>query len=646
MPNNYIKYLLFAAVFLTGWGTKTYAQDKDIPKELYVAAAIPDSLKENANSVVRYSETIITVKGPGKKTVKQHNIITVLNEKGDKEAEMVMGYNKKYDTYSDIEMRVYDAKGILIKKYHKSDMYDGSAAGDETMVTDERYLAVKHTIAAYPTTVEIEFEEDDSSFITLGNWPIQDFAEQAVQNATCKVLASPAMGFRYKNENTNLKPEKKNDGEFDTYTWQVKNLKAIKKEENVLLWNVLPDVLFAANTFNCYGYPGDFSSWQSFGKWIQALNNDVCTLSPERVAEIKKMTDTIKTDKEKARFLYNYLQKNVRYVSIQLGIGGYKPFPATFVDQKKYGDCKALANYMRALLKAVDINANYAIIRAGTNEKPADFSFPNNAFNHAILCIPFKNDTTWLECTSDRQPFGKLGTFTENRNALLITDDGGKLVNTPKSSMADNQLKSEVHLVVNADGGATATVKVLSTGEYRFDYIGKSSLKLDEQKEDFLSSFNMKQPESFDIKPIDDKAGEKEIDLKLAYDKFYDVAAGDKQFYRPHVLDLWAYTLPAEEKRKADYYFEMPLQKSCVTTIDLPTGFEVETLPANQSLKFTYGNYEVKYSYDASKNQVISTAKFNLNNQDIPAAKYTELQQYLDAVAKAQNKKLVIKRKV
>ena len=71
----------------------------------------------------------------------------------------------------------------------------------------------------------------------------------------------------------------------------------------------------------------------------------------------------------------------------------------------------------------------------------------------------------------------------------------------------------------------------------------------------------------------------------------------------------------------------------------------METLPANQSLKFSYGNYEIKYMYDAAKNQVISTAKFNLTNQVIPAAKYTEMQQYMDASAKAQNKKLVIRRK-
>jgi hypothetical protein len=645
MRNKYLCCFLVLTLALLGLLSSARSQDKDIPKELYIASNIPDSLKENANAVVRFSEDIITIKGPGKETIKHHRIVTILNEKGDYNAEMIMGYNKKYDSYSNIEMRVYNENGNSIKRYHKSDMYDGSAAGDETMVTDERFLAVRHTVASYPSTIETEYEEDVTSFVSLSGWRIQDKMEQAVQYAVCMVTVDPSIGFRYKCENINVQPGKQNSNGMDIYTWQVKNLKAIKKEENVLSWNILPGILFAGNTFSCYGYPGDFTTWQSFGKWVLGLNSDVCTLSPERVAEIKNMTDTIGSDKAKARFLYNYLQKNMRYVSIQLGIGGFKPFPATFVDQKKYGDCKALSNYMYALLKAVNINANYALIRAGVNEKPADFSFPYDAFNHAILCIPFKNDTTWLECTSSTQPFGKLGPFTENRNALLITEDGGKLVNTPRSTMQDNQFNTEAHLILTADGGAKAEVKIAATGEYRFNYIGLTSLKIDEQKEKMMQSLNIRQPSSFDFNPLSDKNGIKEININLEYDKFCDVLTGDKQFYRPRVFDLCAFTVPVEEKRRNDYYFEMPMQKSCITTIDLPAGFEVETLPVNQSLKFTYGNYEITYAYDVPKNQVISKAKFNITSPVIPAAKYTELQQYLDAVAKAQNKKLVIRRK-
>jgi hypothetical protein len=638
--------LLYTIAALCTLYSHSFGQDKNIPKDLYVASAIPDSLKQDANVVIRYESRETIVKGPGKQTSKEHSIVTILNDKGDGEATLFLPYNKKFDSYSNIEMNIYNAAGLLIKKYHKSDMYDGSAAGDETMVTDQRYLAIRHALAAYPATIEVKYEENESSFISLRDWHVQDKMEQAVQNEYCKISISPTMGFRYKTSNTQVKPEKGNVDGLDTYTWTVKNLKAIKKEEHVLSWTIIPKISFAANSFDCYGYPGDFTSWQSFGNWIKSLNDDVCTLSPERIAEIRKMTDTIKTEKGKARFLYNYMQKSMRYVGIQLGIGGFKPFPATFVDQKKYGDCKALSNYMRSLLSAVNIPSNYAIIRAGYNEEPADLSFPNNTFNHAILCIPFKNDTTWLECTSNTTAFGKLGPFTENRNALLITDAGGKLVNTPKSSWKDNLFNSQVHLVLDADGGAKAQIKISSSGQYRSMFVDKlPNYKVDEQKQFLLKELNIKQPSIFDFKPADDKTDIKEVTIDMEYDKFCDIATGDKQFYRPQAFMLWDVTLPAEDKRKTNYYFTTPVAKSCITTIDLPAGFEVETLPTDQNLKFSYGTYEVKYTYDAAKNQVISTAKFTLTNQVIPATKYTETQVYMDAVAKAQNKKLVIRRK-
>ncbi|GGB20885.1 MULTISPECIES: DUF3857 domain-containing transglutaminase family protein [Mucilaginibacter] len=623
---------------------KSYGQDKNLPKEFYIASTIPDSLKGEANSVVRYSSDEVTVKAAGKMTLKHHAIITVLNEKGDAAAQLGLGYDKKFSSVDNVQMLVYNADGTMIKKYHKSDFYDYAATDGISIVTDDRMLAMKHPISAYPTTIEVIFEEDMNSYLDLGEWEIQR-PERAVQNAEYTVLVNPSVGFRYMNKNTTIKPEKTPAGEFEKYTWHVKNLKAIKPEDDAESWQVMPRIMFAANSFQFGGIPGDISTWQNFGKWLQTLNADVCSLSPERIAEVKKMTADFKTDKEKARFLYQYMQQNMRYVSIQLGIGGLKPFPATFVDQKKYGDCKALSNYMYALLKAADIPSYYAIINAGSNEEPADPAFPSDPFNHIILCVPFKGDTTWLECTNMQKPFGKLGPFTENRYALLVTEDGGKLVKTPRSTDIDNQFNSEAHVVLDADGGAKATLKILSTGEYRDDYLGIAALKTDEQKQVLIKMLNMKQPSLFEFKPSTDKDGIKELDIELEYDKFCDVSAGNKQFYKPRVFDLWKTTVPILEKRKSDFFFEIPMLKTCVTTIDLPAGFEIDALPADQSLKFTYGTYDVRYVYDATKNQVVSTTKFNLKNHVIPAAKYTELQVYLDAIAKAQNKKLVIRRK-
>jgi len=192
---------------------KTYCQSRNIDPSLYNAAGIPDSLKTDVNSVVRYSSTDIVVKGPGKEVITKHTIVTVLNEKGDREAVMVLGYNKKYDTFSDIIMRVYNDKGVVIKKYRKGDMYDGAANGGE-LVTDERFLGVRHTIASYPTTIEMEYEEDISSMLDIGKWAIQD-DEQSVQNAFYHIQIDNTAGFRYLNKNTKIKPEKKSNGSTD-----------------------------------------------------------------------------------------------------------------------------------------------------------------------------------------------------------------------------------------------------------------------------------------------------------------------------------------------------------------------------------------------------------------------------------------------
>jgi len=644
MLKIFTRLFFVTALIVPALSVKVFCQEKEPDKQFYLANAIPDSLKQDANSVVRYEYRDVVVKGPGKKTVKVHRIVTILNEKGDHEAMLILDYNKKYDNYSDINMRAFDAAGNVLKKYHKSDMYDGSATDGISIVTDDRFLGVKHTISAYPQTIETEYEEDVTSAINLDEWGIQD-DQQSVQYSTYNVTVDSLAGFKYYNKNIYLKPSKVAEKNGYHYCWEIRNVKAVKLEEKAEPWRVLPRIEFTVKNFQFYGVAGNFESWQDFGKWIWGLNSQVSSLSPERIADLKKMTDTIKTDKDKARFLYHYMQQNMRYVSIQLGIGGYQPFAASFVDEKKYGDCKALSNYMCALLKAININSYCAVINAEANKEPADPSFPFNSFNHEILCIPLKGDTTWLECTDPYAIFGKLGTFTENRRALLITEDGGKLVNTPRSTMDDNVFDSEANIKLDADGGAKAGVKILSTGVYREEYIGFSALKADEQKEAFMDRLNLKQPNVFEIKPESDRNGVKEMDLNLEYDKFSDITAGDKQFYRPHVFDLVAFTVPIEEHRKSDYYFEAPIKKSCVTTIDLPSGFEVETLPVNQSLKFTYGSYDVKYSYDAGKNEVTSTVHFNITNQVIPAAKYTELQEYLDAVAKAQNKKLVIRRK-
>jgi len=645
MYNIYKKLvLLFTCACFAGL-PKGFCQFKPVVQELYQASTIPDSLKEDANAIVRYSLNEEIIKGPGKSQTRYHSIVTVLNQKGDNAAQLGIGYDRQFNKVDDVRMLVFDASGKQIKKYSKSDMYDRSASDNETLASNSRVLLLEHTISAYPATIEIFIEKTNNSRLDVGDWRIQR-PEVAVQNSEYKILTIPSVGFRYLNHNTNIKPILSKQGDYDVYSWDVHNLKANKPEEDAPGWTFYPFISFATDKFEFDGIPGDFSTWQSYGKWYQALNADVNSLSAQRSEEIRAMVANLPNDKAKAKFLYEYMQKNMHYVSVQLGIGGLKPFPATFVDQKKYGDCKALSNYMVAMLKAINIPAYYAVIQGGVNDRPADPSFPSDPFNHIVVCVPFKGDTTWLECTSTTAIFGKLGAFTENRNALLITEDGGKLVNTPRSTYQDNTFNSVIDVILDNEGGAKAAIKIKSTGEYRAMYLGIASEKVDLQKAFLIKYLNLKQPSQFLFKDAPDKDGIKELNIDLEYNRYTDVMTGDKHFYRPQAMDLWRATVPVLEKRRADYYFEHPMLKTCVTNITLPAGFEVETLPANSSIKFSYGSYDVNYTYDKDKNQIVSTAKFLLTKHVIPAAKYTEMQVYLDNIVKAQNKKLVIRKKV
>ena len=127
---------------------------------------------------------------------------------------------------------------------------------------------------------------------------------------------------------------------------------------------------------------------------------------------------------------------------------------AETVDRLGYGDCKALSNYTRSLLDAVGVKSYYALVTAGENLEEMTESFPSNRFNHAILYVPLANDTLWLECTNQHLPFGYIGGFTDDRKALIITDDGGKLLHTTVYTAANNRLERTTEISLDPLGNA------------------------------------------------------------------------------------------------------------------------------------------------------------------------------------------------
>jgi len=344
------------------------------------------------------------------------------------------------------------------------------------------------------------------------------------------------------------------------------------------------------------------------------------------------------------KLIYEYLQKNFRYVSIQLGIGGFKPFSADFVHKNKYGDCKALSNYMQACLNAVNIKSYSAWIKGSVTPNIVDPAFPNDPFNHQILCVPLPQDTIWLECTSNIAEFGVLGNFTENRQALLLTENGGVLINTPKSKAENNRYASTSIINLQADGSGTVATEIKTAGEYKDDvknYVFDQ--KKDDQKKYIIDGLGFLQPDDFEIN-YNKEEKTAPVKLQLAIEKIPEFTAGNKLFLNPRIYKIWRYVLPKAEDRTQDFYFETPFLKTDTTIYKLPEGYGLETLPKSKDLAFEFGSFKTTYRYDETQKTIITTAQLQLNEYKIPAAKFPAAKKFFNDVLAEYSEKIVVKK--
>lgn len=608
--------------------------------QTYNFASIPEDLKKNAAVVTLLDNTTIEVEDVDKATVKMQKVFTVLNEEG-KDALMFNQYCNKYVSLDDAEIKVYDKNGKQTARYKKKDL--ASVAIGEGLIEDGYMSYYRISAPTYPLTVEYNYTVKVKSILNLPGFHYIS-SKEAVAESNYSIKFPTNINIRYKAKLTSITPQVTEDGKYKTYKWTVKNLPAVEDEDGSASdFSKFPHIDIAADQFSYYGNPGDLSTWKSFGSWINSLYTGLEELPADRQKFFLDLVKDAPDEKEKARRIYKYLQENFRYVSIQLGIGGLKPFSASFTDQKKYGDCKALSNYMKAALKSVGIKSYVAIINAEYDAEPVDIDFPSNEFNHVILCVPQPKDSIWLECTSSTTEFGMLGTFTENRNALLITEDGGVMVATPKSKSSENILATRTLVEMSDDLSATAETAVSSTGEYRELIADVLKDKRDDQKEFIVRYMGYKEPDDF-IFENTLGANESHSKIRMILRKVPEFATGDKYFLNPRINKLYSRTLPTATDRKLDYYFRFPFEKKDTTIIKLPSNFHADVLPKEKTLSTEYSYYQSKSWYNEKENAIYTSTSLTLNKHKIAAKDYATVKNFFDEVMKDDAQRIVVKK--
>ncbi|MEM1124444.1 MAG: transglutaminase-like domain-containing protein [Bacteroidota bacterium] len=339
------------------------------------------------------------------------------------------------------------------------------------------------------------------------------------------------------------------------HTWQLQNLMVVGREPNTPdSYRSLPVLRTLPNDFKVDGYVGNMETWESFGRFMYELNKNRDKLSPQMFQKVQTLTANAKNNAEKIAILYQYLQENMRYVSVQLGIGGWQTFDANYVEQNKYGDCKALTNFMKGMLKAVGIKAYASLVVAGDQRLEIKDDFTTPYFNHVILNVPDEN--IWLECTSTNNPVNYLGANTEDRPTLLITEKGGVLTKTPK--IDQNQQTGETTISLTNEGAATINCNTQLTGKlhesYRYIVHNYSP---DKQQKWFVRNqdFPTFQTKKLDLS-VSKTAPEANCNYTIQVNR-YASKAGKRLFVPLNLVNKFGRSLPKAANRTQPIAFEL-----------------------------------------------------------------------------------------
>ncbi len=607
----------------------------------YNVSTIPEYLKRNANSVVRSDKINIKIPKQNKLIYSRHRAITVLNKGGNKHVDAFVGYDKSRKI-KEIQAVLYDADGNEIEKYKKNDFLDVNAVEGGTLYSDNRIKYLVYYPKSYPYTFVIDYVVETKNTAFLPAWYLYTNYNSSIERKSLTISYEPSLGLRQKvfDPDGNLKI-KEGQG---MYTVESANLESLLEEPYSPDWqNMVPNILFATDKFHLEGIDGAAKSWEDFGKWeYDNLIQGQDELTKEMISEITNLVSDAKNNKEKVKLIYRYVQENTRYISVQLGIGGLKPYSANEVDELGYGDCKGLSNYTMALLKTQGIESYYAEVWAGNSKRNIEKDFASIQGNHVILNVPVEGEEIWLECTSQTLPFNFLGDFTDDRDVLLLTKDGGVLKRTPKYSGNDNKIVTKASFLIDQDGTLSAEIEMESTGiQYDKRFI-VAYLESKEQESFYKRYWNYVDNISLDLVEVSNNQENIVFKEKIKlHARAYAKKAGNKFFVSLNAFQRITRIPAVNIDRKQYIVFDREFIYKDEYSIQIPDGYVIESIPNTFEIVSAFGVYKTTVEKVSSK-EVFFRRYLQLNEGSFEADKYNEFRNFMRSLKKGDNQKMVL----
>ena len=631
----------------------------DAPQWMHalVGATLP-SYDAKTDAVLLYSETNVTVLSVDKIRTRVREAYKILRPEG-RERGVVSVYFNPGRKITNLRGWCIPAQG---KDYEvkEKDAIDTSAIAGYEVFSDVKYRKIRIPAPDPGNIVGYEYEVEEQPFFLQDIWDFQ--GEDPVRESHYSLQIPSGWVFKASwLSHPEVKPE---EGSSNTLQWAVRDVKEIRREPEMPPWRgVASQMIVSFFPAGGTSRKNELANWEDMGRWYENLISGRMDASDGIKHEVATLTSGKTAVLPKMQAIAGFMQHDIRYVEIQLGIGGFQPHASSDVFSHRYGDCKDKATLMRTMLREIGVDSYHVVINARrgvvTRDMPA-----HNGFNHVILAIKLPDDVRdpsliaimqhpklgrvlFFDPTNEVTPFGQIGGYLQANYGLVVTPEGGDLVELPQQPSAMNSIQRVGKLTLDANGMLQGDVREVRLGDRA--WLERMQLRSVTNNTDrikpiesllagSLSSFQIVRASLVNLDHTDQPFG---FNYTFQSDN-YAKTAGNLLLVRPRVLgNKSSGVLETKEPRTFPVEFEGPSRDTDSFDIALPAGYEVDELPPPMDVDYSFGSYHSKT--EASGQVLHYTRALEIKELSVPVSKMDDLKKFYRTIASDERNTAVLK---
>ncbi|KPK99741.1 MAG: hypothetical protein AMJ91_06550 [candidate division Zixibacteria bacterium SM23_73_3] len=597
------------------------------------------------DAVIIKDEATMEIKSNGEALLTQHRIMKIFSDPDKRYSHQEIPFNNSVEVIK-IKAHTIHSNGNRFS-LDEEDIRERSLLSEYILYSDAKVKEFYFPRVDTNCVVEYEYQLLLRSLLYWGDWFFQ--THLPVLSSKYTLITPKRFDFKVKVLNDKIEPKIDFHKGKKVFVWETSNKNAIRKEVFMPpASDIASRLVFSPLSFRFDDEIYSSKNWNEIARWFWEISQTKTIPSQKINLLAFRLTSGVDSKEKKIKAVFDYVQEHVRYISVAIGTGAFKPHPCADVLEYGYGDCKDMTTLLITLLKTIDIEAYPALLSTKGHRRLLTSMPKVKQFDHVVVAIPLNGEYIWLDPACRNCQFGQLPFEDQKASALVIKPDGGELTLTPETEEDENVTRTFWEIKLNSDGSVSGNLTIQATGQEELAFRASlAELKPQRRRKALTGFLSFWLVDPFLVKYEFNNFEEKDSNIFI---QASFVAGGfgveqQERLFLPVNLNTQNYLnlMFPHKQRVSSVVFDYKFINVDEVTLQIPAEFQVEHLPGAVRLDEPFGLFESIYKVE--KDKIVHKRVFVRKELFIPVAEYGQLKYFYHQASGEDNKRIILKRK-